>query len=77
MIDTKNSTGANRRISFEYRWLYSGGGPAEEIRTQFGMAPCEFFRQLLGDLEEPPAPLRPALVEAVSAVARRRLWLSA
>ncbi|MFD7010911.1 hypothetical protein [Rhodococcus jostii] len=44
--------------------------------ADFGMDAAAFFRHLAEYLElSPPTPLRPDLLERMTAVARRRLWL--
>ncbi|TQC40154.1 DUF3263 domain-containing protein [Rhodococcus sp. WS4] len=63
-------------VAFELRWCAHGGGPAEVIMADFGMDTAAFFRKLVAYLDiAAPAPLRPELVERMTAVARRRLWL--
>ncbi|WP_172652415.1 hypothetical protein [Rhodococcus opacus] len=74
---TGDTAKVNRMVTFALRWFPHGGGPAEEIIAVFGMDTGEFFRCLHAQLHpNPPTPLRPAIVEKMKAVARRRLWLA-
>ena len=74
--DTTELTELSRMVAFALRWCAHGGGPAEVIRADFGMDTAAFFRTLVGYLDvAAPAPLRPVLVERMTIVARRRIWL--
>ena len=69
-------TELSRMVAFALRWCAHGGGPAEVIRADFGMDTAAFFRTLVVYLDvAAPAPLRPVLVEQMTTVALRRLWL--
>ena len=63
-------------IAFAVRWMRCGGGAAGDIASRFGCSAPEFFRVLERQLDDPPAPLRPDVVAALGAVARRRQWLA-
>ena len=72
----KTATSPDRMVEFALRWSAYGGGPAHEREHRFGMSTAEYFRRLTDHLDgNPPAPLRPELVETMKAVARKRLWL--
>ncbi|MFC9549788.1 DUF3263 domain-containing protein [Rhodococcus sp. NPDC056960] len=63
-------------VDFERRWYRHGGGPADDIETEFGLPATAFFRRL-GDLLEtdPPDTLTRSEASAMLRVCRRRLWL--
>lgn len=65
-------------FEFESRWYRLGGGPSEEIYSQFGMSDRAFFEQLhtLVDSDEALDRLGPRDAEVMRAVIRRRLWLA-
>jgi hypothetical protein len=61
-------------VEFALRWSAYGCGPADEIEHRFGMSSAEYFRRLTEHLDgNPSMPLRPEAVEAMKAVARKRL----
>ncbi|ANS26292.1 DUF3263 domain-containing protein [Rhodococcus opacus] len=63
-------------VDFERRWYRLGGGPADDIETEFGLPPATFFRRLEDLLEtDPPETLTPSEASAMLRVCRRRLWL--
>lgn len=74
-------------IDFQRRWHRLGGGAAHDIWDRFGLAPGEYFSQLLDALDDAAASpgegsaksetLDEATVFAIRSVARRRLWLAA
>lgn len=65
-----------RLYEFESRWLEHGGGPADQIRSEFGLSVPEFFVTLQNSLEvAPPADVPPARIDRMRAVSRKRLWL--
>jgi hypothetical protein len=70
-----DTTELSRMVAFALRWCAHGGGPAEAIRADFGMDTAAFFRTPGTSDVAAPAPLRPVLIERVTTVARRRLWL--
>ncbi|MBJ7290394.1 hypothetical protein [Williamsia sp.] len=64
-------------IGFELGWFQHGGGPAEQIREQFGLGDVEFFTRLRSRLDESADGSMPAhVVEQMKAVCRKRLWLA-
>ncbi|GCE43657.1 DUF3263 domain-containing protein [Rhodococcus sp. USK10] len=63
-------------IAFERRWYRLGGGPADAIRTEFGLPPAIFFRRLEDFLEtDRPDTITPSEASEMLRVCRRRLWL--
>ena len=63
-------------IGFALRWYRHGGGSDEAIREQLGLESTRYFTELLWQLTiDPPAPIRPTVIDSVRSVARRRLWL--
>ncbi|NMO01833.1 hypothetical protein HH308_11485 [Gordonia sp. TBRC 11910] len=64
-------------ITFALRWYRLGGGADETIREQLGLEPIRFFSIMLWHLAtNPPSPIKPEVVNAISSVARRRIWLA-
>lgn len=65
-------------IRFAHRWVTLGGGPAQEIRDRFGVAPDEFFTRVQDILDtRPPTHLSARAIDEMNRVARRRRWLAA
>lgn len=66
-----------RMLTFARRWLPYGGGPAEDIMVDFGIAPSAYFARLKDLLDDPDlsVELDPATKGALREVCRRRLWL--
>ncbi|WP_018179220.1 DUF3263 domain-containing protein [Jongsikchunia kroppenstedtii] len=63
-------------VGFALRWYRHGGGADEIIREQLGLESTRYFTELLWQLTiDPPAPIRPTVMDSVKSVARRRLWL--
>jgi hypothetical protein len=68
----------DRMVQFELRWYSLGGGPATEIRAEFGVGEADFFRELGVVLSGPPPRGLPlGVVDDMKRVVRRRLWLVA
>lgn len=64
-------------IDFALKWYRHGGGSAELIHDEFGLTPIRYFTILLWHLAtDPPTPIRPDVIDAISSVARRRVWLA-
>lgn len=64
-------------VGFALRWYRHGGGSDSAIRERFGLEPTRYFTNLLWELTtDPPTPIRPSVVDSVTSVARRRLWLA-
>lgn len=61
---------------FERRWYLYGGGPPAAIMSEFGLKPDEFFTRILHCLQNPQSSLdHPYIIDAMKAVARKRLWM--
>ncbi|ANS27943.1 hypothetical protein WSS_A41720 [Rhodococcus opacus M213] len=71
------STEAVEMVDFERRWYRHGGGPADDIRTEFGLPATTFFRRLEDLLEtDPPDTITQSEASKMLRVCRRRLWLN-
>ena len=66
-----------RMVAFALRWMPYGGGPAEEILVDFGIAPRTYFTRLHELLTDSASPveLEQTRIDALLEVCRRRLWL--
>lgn len=79
-----NGVECNDRALIDYaiRWVNSGGGPESEISARFGMPGRVFYRTVLSVLERSTAAecealgMSSVLATRISAVARRRIWIS-
>lgn len=67
-----------RMVEFELRWYSLGGGPAADIRSEFGVGEADFFRELDAALvSAPPRGVPMAVIDDMKRVVRRRIWLAA
>ncbi|WP_338890170.1 hypothetical protein [Rhodococcus sovatensis] len=69
-------------IEFALRWVNSGGGPEAEIAASFETNGRMFYRRVVEILERRPKTeyavlgLSTVMVTRMTAVARRRIWIS-
>ncbi|UOT03840.1 DUF3263 domain-containing protein [Rhodococcus opacus] len=75
MVETTTDRIENQRmLEFAGRWHLLGGGPAEDIMTEFGLAPTSFFQRLL-DIVSADNALDLAERTTLLRVCRRRMWV--
>lgn len=72
---TAPSDGDLAMIAFLRRWYVYGGGRAEDILVEFGIAPVDYFGRVRTLLETGSPVTDRTVSDGMLAVCRKRLWL--